>query len=423
MIISFEVENYRSINSRQEISFVASSLKDCDDGIIETDAISEGRLLPALLVYGPNAAGKSNIVKALNAMIRTILFSQTKGQPDGPIPTRKPFLLDPTAKEKPTVFEINFILEEVRFNYGFSLLDAEVAEEWLYSYPHGTPRKLFERDGHDFSFSRNLKGRNAAISDLTRANSLFLSAAAQSGHDQLSKIFNFFDSIQVETSLSMSSSAAERRIKDEHNWHIDDAVIDYLKEINTGVVGYRTKDRELSEEEREISKKIGLALKPIFQEVDADFHIHSSGDVEKVIELEHRGVDGFKTHFPIQLESAGTLRLLSALPKVLGVLKTGGLIVVDELDLSLHTLAAEKLLRMFCSKILNPHGAQILTTTHDTNLMEIECLRRDQLWFVSKDLTGSTEVYPLTDIHTRPSDNIERGYLQGRFGATPVLEA
>ena len=423
MIISFEVENYRSINSRQEISFVASSLKDCDDGIIETAAISEGRLLPALLVYGPNAAGKSNIVKALNAMIKTILFSQTKGQPDGPIPTRNPFRLDPAAKDKPTIFEINFILEGVRFNYGFAILAAEVAEEWLYSYPHGTPRKLFERDGQSFTFSRNLKGRNAAISDLTRSNSLFISAAAQSGHDQLSKVFNFFDSIQVETSLSMSGQAAERRIKDEHNWHIDDAVIEYLKEINTGIVGYRTKDREISDEERSISNKIGLALKPIFQEVNADFEIHSSDDVEKVIELEHRGVGDFKTHFPIQLESAGTLRLLSALPKVLGVLKTGGLIVVDELDLSLHTLAAEKLLRMFCSKVMNPHGAQILTTTHDTNLMEIECLRRDQVWFVSKDRTGATEVYPLTDIHTRPTDNIERGYLQGRFGATPVLEA
>lgn len=423
MIISFEVENYRSINNRQEISFVASSLKDCEDGIIETAAISEGRLLPALLVYGPNAAGKSNIVKALNAMIRTILFSQTKGQPEGSIPTRTPFRLDPAAKEKPTVFEVNFILDGVRFDYGFAIFDTVVAEEWLYSYPHRTPRKLFEREGQKFSFSRNLKGRNVVISHLTRENSLFISAAAQSGHDQLSKIFNFFDSIQIETSLSMSGSAAERRIKDEHNWHIDDAVIEYLKEINTGVVGYRTKDRELSEEERDISKKIGLALKPIFQEVDADFKFHSSNDVEKVIELEHRGVDGYKTHLPIQLESAGTLRLLSALPKVLGVLKTGGMIVVDELDLSLHTLAAEKLLRMFCSKIMNPHGAQILTTTHDTNLMEIECLRRDQVWFVSKDRFGATEVYPLTDIHTRPSDNIERGYLQGRFGATPVEEA
>lgn len=420
MIISFEVENFRSIYERQEISFVASNLKDCTDGIIETDAFGEGRLLPALVIYGANAAGKSNIIKALKAMIETILFSQTKGSPNGKIPTYVPFLLDPSSKEKPTEFEVNFILDDVRFNYGFSIHGSEVVEEWLYSYPHGTPRKLYQREKQEFSFSRNLKGRNAAISDLTRANSLFMSAAAQSGHELLSKVFNFFDSVQIETSLSMTGSAAERRIKDEHNWQIDEEVIEYLRDINTGVVGYRTKDREISEEEREISKKIGLAVQSALEGTEGEIEVREVDDFEKIIELEHKGLDDFRTHFPIQLESAGTLRLLSALPKVLGVLKTGGLIIIDELDLSLHTHAAEKLLRMFCSKALNPLGAQLLTTTHDTNLMGSECLRRDQIWFVDKGTDGASEIYPLTDIHTRPSDNIEKGYLQSRFGATPV---
>ncbi len=420
MIISFEVENFRSIQERQEISFVASNLKDCTDGIIETDAFSEGRLVPALLIYGPNAAGKSNIIKALQGMIQTILFSQTMGGPGGRIPTHRPFMLDSTSKEKPTEFEINFILDGIRFNYGFAVLGSEVAEEWLYSYPHGTPRKLFLRDKQDFSFSRNLKGRNAAIADLTRANSLYISAAAQTGHETLSRIFNFFDSVQIETSLSITGSAAERRIKDEHNWEIDEDVIEFLRDINTGVIGYHTKDREISEEERAISKKIGLAVRSIFEDVSTEFKLHAADDMEKIIELEHQGVDGFRTHFPIQMESAGTLRLLSALPKVIGVLRTGGLIIFDELDLSLHTHAAEKLLRMFCSKTLNPHGAQLLTTTHDTNLMATECLRRDQIWFVDKGTDGASEIYPLTDINTRASDNIEKGYLQSRFGATPI---
>lgn len=419
MIISFEVENYRSISERQEISFVASSLKDCDDGLIETNYF-ESKLLPALLFYGPNASGKSNLIKALYAMIQTILFSQTKGKPEGRIPTRQPFLLDPSAKEKPTIFEINFITDGVRYNYGYAIFDDYVFEEWLYSYPHGTKRTLFERSGDDFSFGRNLKGRNNTISELTRSNSLFLSAAAQNKHEEISKIFNFFDSIQFETSLSISGSAAERRIKDHHNWTIGKEVIDYLGKINTGIVGYRTKEKEVSPEEKEISEKIGLAFKSIFQEVNADFEIQTDADVEKVLELEHQGSGDFRAHFPLKNESAGTLRLLSALPKVLGVLKTGGVIAFDELDLSLHTHAAEHILSMFCSKVLNPHGAQILTTTHDTNLMEIDCLRRDQVWFVAKNKSGSTTIYPLTDIQTRASDNIEKGYLQGRFGATPL---
>lgn len=422
MIISFEVENFRSINHRQEVSVVASSLKDCEDGIIETDAFPERRLLPALLFYGSNAAGKSNLVKALSAMIATVLSSHSKGFPGGNIPTRKPFLLDETAAERPTVFEMNFIIDGVRFNYGFAILEAAVAEEWLYSYPHGTPRRLFEREGMKFTFGRNLKGQNSAISELTRENSLFLSAAAQNRHELLSKVFNFFDAIQIETSLSMSGTAAERRIKTEHNMVIDDEVIKFLREINTGITGYRIKDKEIDEEARELTRKLGLAVLPVMKELDEKFELPDENDVEKVIELEHQGHDGKKTHFPLNLESAGTLRLLSALPKVLGVLKGGGIVIVDELDLSLHTHAAEKLLQLFCNKKYNRRGAQIFATTHDTNLLESECLRRDQIWFVSKDAIGATEVYPLTDIRTRSSDNIEKGYLQGRFGATPLEE-
>lgn len=419
MLISFEVENYRSIYERQVMSFVASSLKDCEDGVISTNAISESRLLPALLLYGSNAAGKSNLIRALRDMIKTVLFSQARGLPGGKIPTRRPFLLDKNAIDHPTVFEINFILNEVRYNYGFAIRETKVEEEWLYSYPHGTPRKLFERDGMEFSFGRHLKGKNAAISELTRENSLFLSAAAQSRHETLSELFDYFDSIQIEMSLSLSDSAAERRIKNEHNMVIDDDVIDFLREINTGITGYRTKDKEISDESRELTKKLGLAVQSVLEELDKDFKFPKELDVEKVIELEHKGKDGEQSHFPLHLESAGTLRLLSALPKILGVLKNGGLIIVDELDLSLHTQAAEKLLRLFCDKSCNPYGAQILATTHDTNLLESPCLRRDQVWFVSKDQIGATEIYPLTDIKTRSSDNIERGYLQGRFGATP----
>ena len=421
MIISFEVENFRSIYERQEVSFVASHLKDYKDGIIETDAFSGGRLLPAVVFYGPNASGKSNLTEAIVAMRRTVLFSQTNGRPNGKISACRPFLLDPAANDKPTIFEMNFILHGVRFNYGFALLERNVSEEWLFSYPHGTPRKLFERFGQDFSFGRNLKGHNSTIADLTRSNSLFVSAATQSGHEQLSEVAKFFHSIQIESSVSASDITAKIRIHHEHNWHVGNEVIEYLREINSGVVGYQVKEREKSEKERRRSNRVERFIESIIQEeAYEDFELPKLDNIEKDIELAHKGVGKIQTYFPIEMESAGTLRLLSVLPNVFSVLKTGGVIIIDELDLSLHTHAAEKLLRMFCTKALNPHGAQILTTTHDTNLMQIDCLRRDQIWFVDKNHTGSTQIYPLTDIRTRSTDNIEKGYLQSRFGATPI---
>ena len=421
MIISFEVENFHSIYERQEVSFVASHLKDYKDSIIETDAFSGGRLLPAVVFYGPNASGKSNLIEAIAAMRRTVLFSQTNGRPNGKISTCRPFLLDPAANDKPTIFEMNFILHGVRFNYGFALLERNVSEEWLFSYPHGTPRKLFERFGQDFSFGRNLKGHNSTISDLTRSNSLFVSAATQSGHEQLSEVAKFFHSIQIESSVGISETMAKIRIRHEHNLHVGNEVIEYLREIKSGVVGYQIKERETSEKERRRFNKVGRFIESIIQEeADEDIELPKLDNIEKDIELAHKGVGKFQTYFPIEMESAGTLRLLSVLPNVFSVLKTGGVIIIDELDLSLHTHAAEKLLIMFCTKALNPHGAQILTTTHDTNLMQIDCLRRDQIWFVDKNHTGSTQIYPLTDIRTRSTDNIEKGYLQSRFGATPI---
>ena len=420
MIISFDVENFGSFNGRQTVSFVATRLKDFEGGIIDVEAISARRLLPTLLVYGANAAGKSNLVRALEAMIATILFSQTGRYPGNRLPARRPFLLDPAAIERPTTFEINFILEGIRFNYGFSFLEKEISEEWLYSYPLAMPRKLYEREGMSFTFGRMLKGENVAISRLTRPDSLFLSAAAQSGHQELSRISHYFDSIQIETSLSMSSARAQRRIKDEHNWFINEEVIKYLKDIRSGITGYRIKERNVSAEEREISQKIGLAVESVLKEQDVNFQFPMDDETEKVIELEHCGSEGRRVHFPIHLESAGTLRLLAALPKILGVLATGSFVVIDELDLSLHTHAAAKLLRLFCSRKTNPHGAQILATTHDTNLLQSECLRRDQVWFAEKDEAGSTGIFPLTDISTRKADDIERGYLQGRYGASPL---
>ena len=419
MLISFEVENFRSIYERQGISFSVSGLKDNEDGIIETRGIKDGRLLPALLLYGANASGKSNLVKALDEMAKIVLYSQTRGRPVGRIPTYKPFLLDSEASNKPAIFEINFMISEVRYNYGFAIEKTEVIEEWLFSYPHGSPRRLFERKGMVFEYGKHLKGQNKTVESIVRKNSLFLSAGAQNGHKQLGEAFDFFDSIQVEASLSVSGGAAERRIKDEHHWEIDNGVIEFLETMGSGIVGYRIKDKEISDQERNISKKLGLAVKSAIAELGEDLEVQAIEENDKVVELEHRGAAGTSSHFPLHLESSGTLRLLSALPKILGVLQTGGLVVVDELDLSLHTQAAEEILGLFCSRKHNPKGAQLFATVHDTNLLDSRHLRRDQIWFVEKSKIGSSQIYPLSDIKTRISDNIEKGYLQSRFGATP----
>tara|TARA_R110002020_G_scaffold16871_56_gene59753 strand:- start:4434 stop:5072 length:639 start_codon:yes stop_codon:yes gene_type:complete len=210
-----------------------------------------------------------------------------------------------------------------------------------------------------------------------------------------------------------------QKFKDEHNWNIDEDVIDFLKKINTGIVGFQVKKRQIPQEALDISKKLDVAVRSIFGDKESDFRITSSMDIDKIIELQHEGGRGKRAYLPIEMESSGTLRLMSALPKIFGALINGGIVAIDELDLSLHTQAAEALLELFCSSETNVKGAQLIASTHDTNLLQASFLRRDQVWFVEKNQSGETELYPLTDIKTRTTDNIERGYLQGRFGAVP----
>ena len=139
------------------------------------------------------------------------------------------------------------------------------------------------------------------------------------------------------------------------------------------------------------------------------------------VEFRHRTASGAGAFLPREAESAGTLSFLRAAMTATSSLAAGHVLAIDELDTSLHPLLARSIVGLFQSPKTNPKGAQLLFTTHDTNLLDRRTLRRDQVWFTEKDGSGATCVYPLTDIKTRKTDNIQRGYLQGRFGAIPFI--
>ncbi len=198
---------------------------------------------------------------------------------------------------------------------------------------------------------------------------------------------------------------------------MDERVIEFLGKIGTGVIDYRRQEREL--EPRFIGIQRGIIS--VLQEAGmAD----EKGDYEishkqTSIELAHRGHSGDSIFLNLDHESAGTRRLLLLLSRIYRALDRGGLLLIDELDASLHTQACEALIALFSRPEINTRGAQVIATTHDTNILQSSLLRRDQVWFAEKNLEGATHIYPLTDIRTREGDNIERGYLQGRFGAIP----
>ena len=416
MLLRFGVSNHLSIRERQELSFVASSLKDPDEGLIDCAAVN-GSIVPAIVIYGANASGKSNLVDVMQAMLALILLSHTKGKPDGGVP-RRPFRLDPDSSQKPSRFDIDFVIDGVRYHYGFEASDTEFVTEWLYAFPRSHRRTLYERVGNQFSFGRSLRGPNRIIASLTRPNSLFLSAAAQNDHEQLSRVYGYFGSIEGFQEIDIPGAMAPAQLAEQA---VDERVIKFLEKVGTGIIGYQRKETVVSEQEqafqREITEFIGRKLADISLGPETDVK-----DKRVSIEFAHRGRDGKQVYFELDRESAGTRRLLFVLTLAFRALDEGVPLFIDELDASLHTRASEAVLSLFCSRENNPKGAQLVATTHDTNLMESSVLRRDQLWFVQKDAEGATELFPLTDIRTRKGDNIEKGYLQGRYGAVPFDE-
>jgi len=412
MLLRFAVANHLSICDGQELSMVASSLSDAEEGLIDGPVSPSGSLLPAVVVYGANASGKTNLVDALHTMRHMILRSHLDETPEGGVTVRKPFRLDAESESAPSRFEIDFVLGGVRHHYGFEATDEAFVSEWLQDYPVGRGRVLFERDGGEFRFGRGLKGRNRVIADLTRANSLFLSAAAQNGHEVLTLVRGYFARIQGVSGLrrgtagsgglSFAGPSAAAAIGT-----LDPRVMNFLGKAEIGVVGHRLRETTHSESDRQLMSEL------------AEMGIKTPPERMEVLELAHRRSDGEDVYFELERESTGTRRLLVVLTRAFAALDSGTLLVVDELDAGLHTAAAQAVLDLFCAHKTNPNGAQLIATTHDTNLLKASKLRRDQVWFAEKARDGATRTYPLTDIRTRKGDDLERGYLQRRYGAAP----
>ena len=413
MLLRFGVSNHLSIRDYQELSLAASSLKEQQEELIDCAAAPSGSVLPAVVIYGANASGKSNLIDAISTMRDMVLLSQTRGEPGGGVP-RHPFRLDDDSPKSPSHFDIDFLIDGVRHHYGFEASDSAFESEWLYAFPKSHRQTLFERTGDEFRFGRGLKGQNKVIAGLTRPNSLFMSAAAQNDHEQLSEVFGYFRTLRADWSIGVPAEAISSRLAEEKQ---DDRVIDFLGKIDTGVIGYRQRESELSEEMQGIQRELFTLFKKIGGSEppeDKDKYI--------TIELAHRGQGSEPFYLELDSESDGTRRLLIVLALAFRALDEGAPLFIDELDASLHTQAAEAVLKLFCSRETNPKGAQLIATTHDTNLLASSLLRRDEVWFIEKDNEGATRLYPLTDIRTRKGDNIEKGYLQGRYGGVPFID-
>lgn len=414
MLIELKVKNFLSIREEQTFSLVASPATELEQNVSVVEPSL--RLVRAAAIYGANAAGKSNMLSALSLMQLLVKSSATDSQEGDKIPTKR-FLFDKATRLEPSEFEVIFIKEKIRYQYGFAVDEERVHAEWLTAYPLRKPQEWFSRvynqkqKVYEWKFSKLFKG-GKQFSDLTRSNVLFLSRAVDLNNEQLKPIFNWFQEDLLTIDASRSREISQRKsltqIETEQGKQKILSFVQIADPSITDIIQEKTeKARELSfpddvplEMREYLKRKIPIMPAP------------------RKIMMKHSGGD-----IPLDLrwESAGTIRALNLAGFWLEAVEKGRTLIIDELDNSLHPLFTRFLISLICDPQLNKNGAQLIFSTHDTSLLDNELLRRDQIWFVEKDKHNATQLYSLLDFSPRKNEAIEKGYLQGRYGALPYI--
>ena len=414
MLVEFRIKNFRSLRDEQVLSMVACS----DKTLLGTHALDTGlkaapHLLKSSVVYGANASGKSNLIKALQYM-RGVVLESAALQPGQTFDRLHPFKLDATSGSQPTEFEVTFILAGVRYQYGFAMNTQRIVSEQLLVYKAFKPQRWFERhfdaeSGSDvYEFGPSLKGAKNLWEGATRSNALFLSVAVQLNSGALRPVFDWFANrlvifneqspLSPQFSVQMLKQEAQRK-----------AICGFLRAADISIADI------------EVATKQAMVHAIHFDLATGKREESASEQAMDEVKFHHITEHG-KAVFDLMDESSGTRNLLFLTGPILDILGKGQTLVVDELDTSLHTLLVQALVRLFHRPEVNTGGAQLIFTTHDTSLLDAYGLfRRDQVWFVEKRPDQSSSLYPLLDFSPRKNEALERGYLQGRYGALPLL--
>ncbi len=414
MLVEFRVKNFRSLRDEQVLSLVASKDKILQDSHTYT---SELKTVPTLLrsavIYGANASGKSNVLKALQYMRGVVVESAAEIKPDQTY-SIQPFRLDSESEKHPTEFEVTFVIDDVRYQYGFTMTSARIMSEHLLVYKATKPQRWFERwydvemNKDVYEFGPALKGQKSVWVGATRPNSLFLSMAVQLNSEMLHPVFNWFandliifnehSQLSPQTSINMLKQADNRK-----------RICDFLSAADMSISNIEVVTQKVP------SQTVHFDLMQGKTEVKNE-------EVEKhQLRFFHETEQG-KAVFDLVDESGGTRNLLFLAGPILEILQRGLTLVIDELDTSLHPLLVRELVNLFHQPEVNTGGAQLIFTTHDTSLLDAPGLfRRDQIWFVEKDHGQASQLIGLSEFSPRAKEALERGYLSGRYGGIPFL--
>jgi len=411
MLIEFSVANFRSIKEKVTLSLVASSSSEHFETHTSSMPSTDISVLRSAAIYGPNAAGKSNILHAFKFMRDQVVGSATSQRGDKI--KVSPHLFDVDTVSEPTEVEAIFVVDGIRYQYGFSATKERIMDEWLYAYPKNRAQRWISREYDPESatyrnnFSLKLLGQKQIWVEAARDNALLLSTAVQLNSTQLTPIFDWFKD-------------KTRVIGFQENFRDFTALL-CEKQENRSYFTQFLKAADLNIDDLSIDKsKIDISKLPD----DMPESIKKQISEKEYLEVStiHKVKGGASVSINLQEESDGTQKFFGLIGPWCDILGRGMTVFVDELHGSLHPLMVRFLISWFHSNEINKCGAQLIFTTHDTTILNQDFLRRDQVWFVEKKEDNSTRLFPLTTFSPRKGrDDIERNYLLGRYGALPYF--
>ena len=406
MLIDFSVTNHKSFKNEARFSLVAArGAEHRESNVVIPSLAAEVQPIPLLrsaAIYGANAAGKTNLLTALDLMKRII---QRSGPGPDEIPV-SPFRFDPSCDSEPTSFEATFIADGIRYQYGFSATLQKIVGEYLYAWPRGRVQTWFERNAGDednIKFGDRLSGDREVWRRATRPDALLLSTAVNLNSRQLRPVYDWFsDRLRVagiggwNPEFSLQCCRDDRKDRIVRFLQASDLAISDLRVVETGEVNDGTPP-QVGLNRSKIRGKLRLLHKV----------------PETVVERE----------LDMAEESFGTQKIFALSGPWLDTLENGNVVAFDELHGNLHPVLMRFLVDCFHNPQLNANGAQLIFTTHETAILSQDVFRRDQVWFCERNERQETALYPLTDFRPRKRvENLERAYLSGRYGGVPLID-
>ncbi|MCR5754603.1 MAG: ATP-binding protein [Acetatifactor sp.] len=404
MLLEFSCSNHKSIRDKVLFSTLAGKDNTFDEKTIE---FAGNRILRSSVIYGANGSGKSNFIDAIS-FVKNLVINSINHQVGQGI-RQIPHKMEPA--DSISQYEIQFVTNGIRYMYGFSLQNMLVLEEYLYYVPNGRQARIFDRKGEDFEVGSKFKGKLTVIKDILKPNKLLLSCAANfSSVDEIEQAYRFFAEELVVYYPSNQENWMNYSLYQMHaNPHIRSSVIHFMQGLGMGIKDIKVKIDQ---------KKIDASQLPPF--LSEDFkNVLLQQNLDAITAKVDYG--NFSTDL-MHEESVGVRKLFGLLCPLIDIMSHNKVLVCDELESGLHEAILYELIKLFMN-LTGKSSSQLIFTTHETGLLNLDIFRRDQIWFTElKTEDRTTDLYSMAELkNVRKNEKYGKGYIAGRYGAIPML--